>query len=142
MKSPLKSLWIAAALCLVAALVVAAPAAAAKRSYEAFGSCTSNKPFHRDHRCAYDAPEEARGTFVLKSNVGKRASKVCQKITGVPFDRKHQCLKAGSFSYEAVPFAFTGARAPIEVRVTWFVKEPGSGGGFTKAATARLKFVP
>ncbi len=141
MRSSSKSLWAAVALCLAMALPAAEVAQATPR-YEAYGSCASKKPFKRAHRCGYDAPEEARGTFVLKSNVGKRTSKVCQKITGVPFDRKHQCLKAGSFSYEAVPFAFTGARAPIKVKVTWFVEEPGRGAGFVKAATARLKFVP
>jgi hypothetical protein len=142
MKTSLKPSWAAAAICLLAGLALAAPAAAAKRPYEAYGSCASKAPYEPAHRCGYDGREEAKGTFVFKSNVGKRTVRVCQRITGVPFDREQQCLAAGSFAYKAVPFDFTGARAAIRVRVNWFVKAPGSRGGYAKVATARLRFVP
>jgi hypothetical protein len=128
--------------CATLTLISAPGAAAAKPKFEAYGSCASKKPFKRATHCGYDGPESIRATIVFTSRVGSREVKVCQKITGVPFDRDHQCLKAGSFASKAIPFKFDGARAKIAVRVSFFVRESGSGGRFAKVATARLRFDP
>lgn len=130
------------AACTALALFLGPGAAAAKPQFEAYGSCASQKPFKRATHCGYDGPESVRATIVFRSRVGSRKVKVCQKITGVHFDQKHQCLKAGPFAYKAIPFEFDGAQARIAVRVTFFVKQNGSGGRFAKVATARLRFDP
>ena len=90
----------------------------------------------------FDRPEHARATFVFDSNVGKRAVKVCQKIYGLSFHGQ-QCLKEKKpIAYRAIPFELKGAYKAFKVVVTFYVKAPGSGGPYKKAARAALRVSP
>ena len=80
---------------IVAIVIVAfgaAPAPAAKPDVTAYASCATGKPFAPAKHCRFDRPEHARATFVFRSNVGKQAVKVCQKIYGLSFHGQ-QCLE-------------------------------------------------
>jgi len=82
------------------------------------------------------------GDAIRDCDVGKRKLKVCQKVTGVPLNKRHDCVTAGkAFAYLAIPFHFTGIHTPITARVTVFAKEPGAP-HYAKAGTTTLRFAP
>jgi hypothetical protein len=125
-----------------AALMLAfgATAASAKPHFEAFGSCSTAKPFKAAESCAFDRPEHAQGTIVFRSHVGKRSLKVCQKILGLSFHGQ-QCLKADKpTAYEAIPFHLNGAYDDFKVVVDIYTRRPGSNAPYAKAAQVQLRF--
>ena len=125
---------------IVIAALGPATAAAAKPAVTAYASCATTKPFPAAKHCHFDAPEHARATFIFRSNVGKQAVKVCQKIYGLSFHGQ-QCLKEKKpIAYRAIPFELKGASKGFKVVVTFYVKEPGSAGPYKKAARVALKF--
>lgn len=130
----------------IAALAIAAfgasTAPAAKPDVTAYASCATGKPFAAAKHCHFDRPEHARATFVFRSNVGKQSLKVCQKILGLSFHGQ-QCLKEKQpIAYRAIPFELKGAYKSFKVVVTFYVKAPGSGGPYKKAARVALRVSP
>ena len=120
----------------------AAPALAARPDVTAYASCATSKPFAPAKHCKFDRPEHARATFVFRSNVGKQAVKVCQKIIGLSFHGQ-QCLKEKKpIAFRAIPFELKGAYKAFKVVVTFYVKAPGSGGPYKKAARVALRVSP
>ena len=130
-----------------AALVPAAGAAGAapkhaKPDFKAFASCANGKPFAPAKHCSYDGNQYFRATFVLQSNVGKRAIKSCFRITGpAPLGGGHACVKLKPLAYKAYPFKITGVREHFSVKVTWYAKTPGKG-EFEQVAASSLKVTP
>ena len=122
----------------VCAAPAASAASAAKPDFIAYGSCGAGKPTAAKH-CHFEG-DHPRATFVFRSNVGKQALKVCQKITGLSFHGL-QCLKAKKpTAYESIPFDLDGATKDFKVIVTFYVKPPGTGGAYKQAARVALKF--
>jgi hypothetical protein len=130
------------ALAATAALALApAGATAAKPPFKAFASCANGRPFKEAKHCRYDARTYFRGTFVFKSNIGKRPVKACFLISGPkPLGGGHACAKLKPLAFKAYPFKITGVRQRFSVKVTWFVKEPGEG--FKQVAASSLKVKP
>lgn len=130
---------------IVAFVIVAlgvAPALAARPDVTAYASCATKKPFAPAQHCHFDRPEHARATFVFRSNVGKQAVKVCQRIYGLSFHGQ-QCLEERKpIAYRAIPFELKGAYKSFKVVVTIYVKAPGSGGPYKKAARVALRVGP
>ena len=130
------------ALLVALAAVAAAPAAAAKPDVTAYASCATKAPFPAAKECHFDRPEHARASFVFRSNVGKQALKVCQRITGLSFHGQ-QCLKEKKpIAYRAIPFELKGAYKSFKVIVTFYVKAPGSAGPYKQAARVALSVAP
>jgi hypothetical protein len=125
---------------IVIAVCAASTASAARTpDFLAYASCGAGKPSTAEHRCHYEG-DHPRANFVFRSNVGKQELKVCQKITGLPFDGR-QCLKAHKpLTYEAIPFDLDGADGSFKVIVTFYVKAPGSAGPYKQAARVALNF--
>ncbi len=120
----------------------AAPAKPAKPDFEAYASCADGKPFTPAKHCRYDGDKYLRATFVLKSNVGKRAIKACFRIYGAaPLGGGHACAKLEPLAYKAYPFKIAGVREHFSVKVTWFAKTPGKG-GFEQVAASSLTVTP
>jgi hypothetical protein len=120
----------------------AAPAKGAKPDFKAFASCANGKPFTPAKHCSYDGNQYFRATFVLQSNVGKRAIKACFKVTGPPpLGGGHACAKLKPTAYKAYPFKITGVREHFAVTVTWYAKTPGKG-DFERVAASSLKVTP
>jgi hypothetical protein len=139
---PRRAIALGSIVALVIAAFGAAPVPAAKPTVTAYASCATKKPFVPATHCQFDRPEHARATFVFRSNVGKRAVKVCQKILGLSFDGQ-QCLKEKQpIAYRAIPFELKGASKSFKVVVTFYVKAPGSGGPYKKAARVALRVGP
>lgn len=127
-----------------AALAPAAGAAKedAKPDFKAFASCANGEPFKPAKHCSYDGNTYFRGTFVLKSNVGKRAIKACFRIYGpAPLGGGHACAKLKPIAFKAYPFKITGVRQHFSVKVTWYAKTPGKG-DFEQVAASFLKVTP
>ena len=125
------------------ALLAFAPAsgAAAKPKFKAYASCANGKPFKAGKECRYDGSSYFRGTFVFKSNVGKRPVKACFRIFGrEPLGGGHACAKLKPLAFKAYPFKIAGVRQSFSVKVTWFVKEPGKG--FEQVAASFMKVKP
>jgi hypothetical protein len=123
-----------------ALLVLPAAGAAAKPDYRVFASCGDSKPFQVGYRCGYDGRTQFRATFVFKSNVGKRALKACFRVFGEkPLGGGHACQKLPPTKYKAFPFKITGIRQAFSVKVSWFAKVPGSGGGFKPAGSSFMR---
>lgn len=113
-------------LALVALLVPAASAGAhAKQKYSIFGSCDNAKPYKAADLCHYDKSQLFRGTFVFKSNVGKKPVKTCFRIYGKAPLTGGACKKLKPTAYKAYPFKVSGIRQKFSVKVTWFVKNDG-----------------
>jgi hypothetical protein len=120
----------------------AAPGKGAKPEFKAFASCANGKPFKPAKHCSYDGNQYLRATFVLQSNVGKRAIKSCFQITGpAPLGGGHACAKLKPTAYKAYPFKITGVREHFSVKVTWYAKTPGKG-DFKQVAASSLKVTP
>jgi hypothetical protein len=81
-----------------------------------------------------------RATFVFRSNVGKQALKVCQKIIGLPFHGR-QCLQATKpTAHEVIPFDLKGASGAFKVIVAFYAKPPGASDPYKQVARAALRF--
>lgn len=127
---------------IAAALLGPSTAGAAKPDVTAYASCATKMPFAPAKHCHFDRPEHARATFVFRSNGGKQAVKVCQKIFGLSFHGQ-QCLKEKQpISYRAIPFELKGSYKSFKVVVTFYVKAPGSGDPYKKAARVALRVSP
>jgi hypothetical protein len=134
---------------IAAALLIASASGSAAQveqrvapDFKAYASCDDAKPFHAapTHRCGYDKPRLFRATFVFQSDVGARAVKACFRVYGAPpLGGGHACAKLEPTAYKAYPFKISGVRQPFLVKVTWFTKVPGSGGGFRPAAASFLR---
>lgn len=128
-------------LALVALLAPAASAGAhAKPKYSVYASCANGKPFKAAKHCRYDKPLLFRGTFVFKSNVGKKPVKSCFRIYGKAPLTGGKCQKLAPLAYKAYPFKVSGIRQTFSVKVTWFVEEKGAG--WVKAGASFLKVKP
>ncbi len=120
----------------------AAPAKGARPDFKAFASCADGKPLTPAKHCSYDGNQYFRATFVLKSNVGKRAIKACFKVYGpAPLGGGHACAKLKPLAYKAYPFKITGVRQHFSVKVTWYAKTPGTG-DFKQVAASFMKVTP
>jgi hypothetical protein len=137
-----RAVVVASIVAIVIAALGAATASAAKPTYTAFGSCGASKPPSAAEHCGFDGSEHARATIVWRSNVGKRALKVCQRISGLSFHGR-QCLKATKpTASESIPFALKGAYRSFRLVVTFYAKVPGSDGPYKQAGRVALKFSP
>ena len=126
-------------LVLVALLAPAAAHAKPKLKYSVYASCANSKPFKAARHCHYDKGLLFRGTFVFKSNVGKRPVKSCFRIYGKPPLVGGNCSKLPPTAYKAYPFKVTGIRQKFAVKITWFVKEKG---GWKQVGASFLKVRP
>ncbi len=133
---------VALAAAVLAPAAGAAPAKGAKPDFKAFASCADGKPFKPAKHCRYDGDRYFRATFVLQSNVGKRAIKACFRISGpAPLGGGHACARLEPLAYKAYPFKITGVREHFSVKVTWYAKTPGEG-GFKRVAASSLTVTP
>lgn len=125
---------------LALAVPVTSASAQAKPKYSVFASCANGKPFKAAKHCRYDKSLLFRGTFVFKSNVGKKPVKSCFRIYGKAPLTGGDCQKLAPLAYKAYPFKVSGIRQKFSVKVTWFVKEKGAG--WVKAGASFLKVKP
>lgn len=117
-------------------------AAKAKPDFKAYASCANGKPFKPAKQCHYDGSTYFRATFVMKSNVGKRAFRTCFQAYGpAPLGGGHGCAKLPALTYKAYPFKITGVRQHFSVKVTWYAKTPGTD-KYEKVASSSLKVTP
>jgi len=138
----IRSVAVGSIVAIVIAAFGAASAPAAKPDVTAYASCATSKPFAPAKQCHFDRPEHARATFVFRSNVGKQAVKVCQRIYGLSFHGQ-QCLKETKpIAYQAIPFELKDAYKSFKVVVTIYVEPPGGGGPYKKAARVALRVSP
>jgi hypothetical protein len=126
----------------IAALGASAPSAPARPAFTTFASCKSSKPFARARHCHFRRSRPARATFVFRSNVGKRALKVCQKIYGLSFHGR-QCVEARKpTAYDAIPFVLKGATKGFTVVVTFYTKQAGSSRPYVQVARVAVSISP
>jgi len=104
---------------------VGSAGAHAKQKYSIYGSCDNGKPYKASSTCHYDKSLLFRGTFVFKSNVGKKPLKSCFRIYGKAPLTGGKCQKLAPTAYKAYPFKVSGIRQKFSVKVTWFVKNKG-----------------
>jgi hypothetical protein len=121
-------------------LPVASAGAHAKPKYSIFASCDNGKPYKAADTCHYDKSLLFRGTFVFKSNVGKKPVKTCFKIYGKAPLGGGDCVRLKPTAYKAYPFKVSGIRQKFSAKVTWYVKEKGAG--YVKAGSSFLKVRP
>jgi hypothetical protein len=127
-------------LALVALLVPAASAGAqAKPKYSIYGSCDNGKPYKAATHCHYDKARLFRGTFVFKSNVGKKSVKTCFRIYSKAPLGGGACRKLGPTAYKAYPFKVSGIRQKFSAKVTWYVKKKGK---FQQVGSSFMKVTP
>jgi hypothetical protein len=125
-----------------AALGVLATSAGARPAFTVYASCKRSKPFPRAQHCHFRRSQPARATFVFRSNVGQRALRVCQRITGLSFHGS-QCVNAPKpTAYDAIPFVVNGASKPFTAIVTFYTKRAGSGGPYVRVARVVLRLSP
>lgn len=140
MKSHVRRVALAATASLLLALALTAgPAGAAKPKYKVYASCADKKPFKAAHHCGYDRSNFSRTTFVFKSNVGKRAVKVCQKIYGLPISGGKRCAKFPPTAYKVLPYVVSGTNQSFTAVLTWYVKVPGLKKGFKRAVKSSIR---
>lgn len=124
------------------------PAVAASSTtpfFNAWGTCRNDKPFKPPRRfCTYDRGRWFRGTFVLKSKIGKVKVKACFRIfSRPPLGGQHGCAKSRMYlKYKAFPFWVRGARQAFKVRFIWFAKAPGANHKFDKAGSSWMTVRP
>jgi hypothetical protein len=115
---------------------------AAPKFFNVWGTCRNGKPFKPPSRhCRYDRAKWFRGTFVMKSFVGKVRMKACFRIfSRPPLGGRHGCGQSRmALKYKAFPFWVRGVRQAFKVRIIWFARTTGK---FGKAAVSWMTVKP
>lgn len=113
--------------------------------FNSWGSCRNAKPYKPPRQnCTYDKGRWFRGTFVLKSKIGKVKVKACFRIfSRAPLGGKHGCgTSRMALNYKSFPFYVRGVRQAFKVRILWYVKKPGAAGKFGKAGYSWMTVRP
>ncbi len=123
----------------------AATASTKGRYFNSWGTCRNSKPFKPPRRhCRYDDGRRFRGTFVLKSKVGRTKMKACFRIySRPPLGGGHACRTTRMYlRYKAIPFVISGIRQGFKVRFIWFAKRPAAGKKFRKVGVSWMGVRP